>query len=229
MAIYVGDATWIDDKPVTPKDWKSARTVGKMKWRNPTLKAAEWLDQNPEGLAIHPYAEWPSLERVSVGLALVRKKGKKVEVVDQVELKEIGYGEPRAFVHDIKDIADAGPYLFEEYPFVEIGNKDDWDVLADIHRTGYINQWGEGEYKKRGIKYQGPGVYDGRDMGKAYKSALDYEMSDLETESDDVMDYIFSGGLLRSDLQGDEWVKAFETLLTKVEEESEEEGGEGFE
>lgn len=233
-AIHIADATWISSEAVTPKDWVAPRK--KMSWRRKSPKTAEvekWLEMGKKGLAIHAYADWPSLERVQVGLALVKREGDGLEILNTVELKEIQYNEPRGMVHELENIRGAGAYVFEEFPFVEIRNKDDWDVLADIHRTDYVKQWGEEEYKKRGIKYQGPGVYDGRDMGKEYKSALDYEMSDLETESDDVMDYIFSGGLMPSDLQGDEWVKAFDTLLTKVEEESseesEEEGGEGFE
>jgi len=229
MAIkHLGNAFFIDDRPITPKDWletREARRKMAKRWGSATHRALEWLDQAADAgkkISIHPYAEFHSLERASMGVALI--EGDKV--VDSIELKETSYSEPiaRYLPHDLiaSELKDAKPWMFEEMGWVEVTDKDDWDLLREAH---------EGAYKREveDTDYQGPGLYDGRDMQKVYGSVEELEISDMESEADSLIDYMFSGGLMGSDLQGNEWIEAFEKLALKAADEDEEDdwGGTG--
>lgn len=224
MAIkHLGNAFFIDDRPITPKDWLETRE-GRRKlakrWGSATHRALKWLDQAAdEGkkISIHPYAEFHWLERAGIGVALI--EGDKV--VDSIELKETSYSEPiaRYLPYDLisSELKDAKPWIFEEMGWVEIRNKQDWDLLKEAHENAYKREIEDTEY-------DGPGLYDGRDMLKAYGSVEELEISDMESEADDLIEYMFSGGLMGSDLRGNEWIEAFEKLALRAADEEDEDG-----
>jgi hypothetical protein len=233
MAIkHLGDAFFIDDRPIQPKRWREEMPhQHRKRWGTAVERAMDWFDQmaKKEGLSIHPYAEFPSLERADVGLALI-EGGEKV--LDHWAVKsDIMYGEPRApyLPGDMiaSELKDARWYYFEEYPYVEVRNKKDWELLNELHETARERHFAENkwEYKPGHNEYRGRGIYDARDMERQYKSAEEYEISDLEREADDLIDYMFTGGLMASDLHGEEWLEAFEKLAIRAagEEEAAEE------
>jgi len=230
MAEHFAEAMFTD-KPITGAHWESARK-GKheKRWGSPTIRAINWYDaqlKESGTFKIVPYAEFPSLERVSLGLALIYttqqelkdikvKKGER-KVLDSIELREVPYSEPFVRYTEAYDLeGDEGSYVFEEEPFVNVGGKKDWKKLKESHDSAY------GSYRKKqgwdpvAAEYEGPGLYDARDMSRQYKSVEEYELSAMETQADEMIDYIFSGGLMGSDLRGNEWVEAFETLAKRA-------------
>jgi hypothetical protein len=220
--IHLGQAVFIDDDPITPKRWaesESAQIRFKKRWRSETQQAMDWFDRMAEekGLSIHPWVEFYSLERAGVGIALVKDEK---EVVDHVELREVPYFEPINTGTPAEYLEDDSGFMFEEYPDVIVENKADWERLFQVHKNHYEKkEWGAVE----DAEYDGPGVYDGRDMSKFSDSADDWELGALQDQADQLTDYIFWGGLLPSDLHGEEWVEAFEKLVTEAAEEAEEE------
>jgi len=218
--VHLGNAVFIDKTPITPADWRGERRLRK-RWGTPTQRAIEWLDEamaRGEKVSINPWVEFPSLERAYVGVALMMDG----QVRDTITLKEVPYFEPMApyLPYDLIDseLKDAKPWMFEEMGWVEVRDKDDWESLLEAHKTAYKKEDEDDRYE-----YDGPGLYDGRDMTKAYDSVEDYEESVLEDQATELIDYMFSGGLLASDLKGDEWAKAFEKLALEAAEESGEE------
>lgn len=218
---HLGQAVFIDDDPIQPADWKKALPGAKRKrWGTAGEHAVGWFERmaSEEGLSIHPYAEFMSLERAEIGLALI-KDGK--ETVDSHSLKTVYYAEPMVRYTEASMLeGDEKSWAFEEEPFVEVTDKKDWQKLLESHTSAY------GELRKE-YEYEGPGLYDARDMSKGYDSVEEYELSYMEDEASNLVDYIFSGGLMPSDLHGEEWVRAFEKLAIRAagdegEEEEEE-------
>lgn len=212
-AKHIGNAIFIDDHPITPKDWSERKRSVSMKWNPKTKTIISWLDKMGPRAGIYPYAEFLSSERASIGVALVVDG----RIRDKTQIKEIQYNEPQGLdVMEISDIPDGrAAYVYEEYPFVNVQNRKDFDRLLESHHESYP-QWAEVERD-----YNGPGVYDAREMSRDYDSPEQYELAALEEEADQLIEYIFSGGLLSTDLEGEEWIKAFEQLLVDAEERGE--------
>lgn len=216
MAVkHVGNAVFIGD-PISPQSWSAERSK-RMRWRPGSKKIIAWLESGKG--AIHPYVEFPSAERAYVGVALV-VDGK---VEETVELKEVPYNEPFIDYTPIENVEpDWGMHVFEEYPMVEVGSRKDWDRLKEAHDHAYTEYRERQGWEPIEAKYEGPGIYDGRDMTVYTKSAITYELERMESEAVDLIDYMFSGGLLSSDLSGTEWIDAFEKLMESAKKEMEE-------
>lgn len=138
---------------------------------------------------IYPYIWFPSLERVVYGL-FKTVGGPEDEEIDSVEVG----GHPCEPIAPLTDFGMASDmldseYAFEEYPFVELEYEEDFNEAARI-----IN---------KDADWEGPGVYDFRDMSKAYESVEEYESEALEQEADMALDFMF---------QGEEWQDAAKEL-----------------
>jgi len=120
--VHIPDtATFIDDKPV---------------------------EEHPE---IHPYVEFPSLERASYGFAHVEKAGRRYKVLDSREVGETGF-EPIALFFEFRDALGElenrlyaeeagktlhGPWwsIFEESSMVLIDDKREYDDAMKVAET----------------------------------------------------------------------------------------------
>jgi len=199
--VYVGEATFVDKDPVDvgegdPREWTPRYT----------------------GSPIHWYVQFPSLERASYGLALL-KKGPKSKWLDQEEVGETRFNESIA---QLWEFADALKYLekkkekryaFEENPFVEVKNEDDyekaflaWKGIEDASEM----TWQE---RERIMKYElaeesgwrGPGVYDFRDMTRHAKSVGKYEIESMDYWAKEVLDSAYD----------EDWEKAMWDLIRR--------------
>ena len=122
-------------------------------------------------LNIYPYVEFSSLERAYYGLAAVKGNPtskwissamtETMLIQDPAPLTD--FGEALVMLEQERD------HLFEEFPFVEVTNEDDYNrVLAMIINVPVpksVKDWSPIIKKKleRESSWMGPGVYDFRD------------------------------------------------------------------
>jgi hypothetical protein len=164
-----GSGTFIDDKSVASK----------------------------RGYTVYAWAEFPSLERVVGGL-FITDGGADGEWIESRTLEETGM-EPLAQVSEFRDaIKEAGSkYAFEEYPFVEVSSKEEFDEAIEASDFEDVPAW------------EGPGVYDFRDFTKSYDSVEDHQMEAMTSEADNMLnDYMF---------QSDDWKEAVVELFGEVD------------
>jgi hypothetical protein len=191
--VYVGDATFvekesIDLKEYAPREWSPRRENPKVYW----------------------YVQFPSLERLSYGLAML-KKGPKSKWLDHEEIGENRFFEPIAPLWDFSDalkeleVAAAKgkdrSHSFEEHPFVEVTKKDDYNK-AFILFKGVENPEGMTAQERERImrfelesesNWKGPGVYDLRDMTQHAKNVEKYEIESMEFYADQEIDGAHQG------------------------------------
>lgn len=181
------------------------------------LGPREWSPR-ARNLNIYWYADFPSMERVGYGLAIL-EKGPKSKWIDSNEIGEVGFSEPIAMLMDIGDAlkylgkGDKGRWAFEEVPYGEIKTKDDYNraLLAAEDVEGF-DEISPGE-RERIVKFEldkknywkGPGVYDFRDMTRSYKSVEEYEKDSMEYWASDVLDSGYE----------DDWESALRELLER--------------
>lgn len=180
--VYVGDATFVEKEPIdlkeyAPREW-SPRDDPKVYW----------------------YVQFPSLERLSYGLALL-KKGPKSKWLDHKEVGTNRFFEPIAPLWDFSDALKELEVAavkgkdrsssFEESPFVEVKTRDDYNKAFILFRR--VENW-EGmtdQERERIMRFElqdesnwkGPGVYDFRDMTK-HATVEKYEIESMEFWAD---------------------------------------------
>lgn len=198
---------WIDPDPLSYEE--ALQWAG---WNPRLTKAREELEK--AGVRFVPWVEFYSLERAGVGVLAVEGDPTSGRILATKELKEIPYFEPLAPLHEFKDALEAlvrgNDFVFEEHPFGPIENKEDF-----IQVLKAMNLPPEDE------PFEGPGIYDFRDKppSKSDDSAEDYERGSLEQETGHLIDYIFTGGIMGSDLSGEEWKKALIELMEEAADE----------
>jgi hypothetical protein len=163
--------------------------------------------------SVYAYVEFPSLERAYGGLALVEKtkNGPKEKWVDSVQVDQMTWENSIAPLTEFKEavelLEEGAKYGFEEYPYVEVDKEEDYKkaLLAISKESEGPKEWSPRK-KDEDSGWEGPGVYDFRESPptRVYKSVLEYEMSSMESEADDVLEYMF---------QGDEWIKDLKSLV----------------
>jgi hypothetical protein len=201
----------------------------------------EWEDVNPalfepvkkKGYEVFAYVEFPSLQRAEVGFAIL-KGGPEGEVVDKTDVTTIHHEQSVAPLLDfndaLKELKETRRPLIEEFPFVEVTRKKDYNelLLASLRnreekeaRGGPIRQWSPGEKKpkvsdKELIENESlwteAGVYDLRDVPPSHHaSVVDYEVEGMNMWADDAMEWLYQG-------QGEkDTVMPLEVLLERQE------------
>ena len=157
----------------------------------------------PEGAPsanVYPYASFRSLEHVSFGLRLTTG-GAKDEEIESVEVGEYSMEPLNPFMefNDAMDEVRRGSkYTFEEVPFVEIENEEQYEEALDALDV-------------EGHPWEGPGLYDFRDSPPSFAGTVeDSELEALEYAADEAIDFMF---------QGEEWEKAYSELAEAEDEE----------
>ena len=195
------DLVWVDDEPVDPE---------KEGWR-------KWIPLPQEALErvkVYPYAVFYSLERAGIGLISIKGDLATGKILAQHELREIPYYQSLAplleFDEALEAVAQKETFITEEVPHTEIIERKDYDAILKAQGINPTNE-----------PWEGPGVYDVRDAPptRGWNSAEEYERDVLKEEADHLIEYIFSGGLMRSDLSGDEWKDAYSQVVKEAWEE----------
>jgi len=180
---HVGGTTFVDDDPIDAKDAEV------------TL---------PPGVNAYAYVSFPSLERAEYGIYLTEGAHDATEI-ESSEVGETGF-DPSAiaalsdFGEAIKELERGGRSSFEEFPFVEVSSKKDYNrALAAQGKTASEGDW------------KGPGVYDFRDKppSRHAESVEQYEIDGMEYWADDTLELMF---------QGDEWKDTLKELAARVSE-----------
>lgn len=208
---HIGNAVFIDTDPVRPDLLVSPKKGpgSTMRWNPKKKDDARWMDaMEKKGLAIYPYVEWPNLENAYVGLALAQKRRDKYEIIEKTQVDHMGYNEPRTPLVELRDLDEQSRYIIEDIPFVEIESEEQFYDLVRLNNAWYRDD------KSHSDKWVGPGIYDAREMDRAYESQVAYELADLENESVDVIDFMF---------QDDKWEESFGELLEEMKKYAEEE------
>jgi hypothetical protein len=151
----------------------------------------------PEGMPnahIYAYAQMSSLERVSYGL-LRTKGGPKDEEIESMKVGSYGM-ESLAPFWEFGHALDAidSEHAFEETPFVEVENEEDYDEACEAIGCS-DSQW------------EKPGLYDFRDDPPTYVGTVEkYEAEEMTEAADEAIDFMF---------QGDEWEDVYRELAAE--------------
>lgn len=186
------DDVKVDLKESAPRDWSPALSK----------------------LSVYPYVRFPSLERSEFGLAIT--KGAPTDPwIDWEKVGDNRYNEPIAMLADLGDAQKLMDRerkgMLDEAPFGEIDDEDRYlELLATSMREGIstIGTW-QPEKKERvqaESQWNGPGVYDLRDMTKAHDSVAEYEKESAGFWANEDLSLMF---------QGDEWKAALPKLLLR--------------
>lgn len=195
--VYVGDATFVDKEPLSEDE--IARVL-----------PHEWSPKLA-GVKVYPWIRFPSLERVYYGLQ-IRKSGPRSKVIESADVgtNQMESIAPLNDLNDALEILSKGHrYAFEEVPFAEISTVEGYDRVLS-HAAGEDDpspqDWSPSR-KKPDSAWKGPGVYDLRDKPptRSYKSVEAYERQAMESEADQILDFMF---------QGEEWEEKLRGLLS---------------
>lgn len=196
--VYVGEATFVDKDPVdltehAPREWSPRGKMPKIYW----------------------YVRFRSLERAEYGLALLRS-GPRSKWLDHKEVREVMF-EPTAiapyfqFSEGLSELQSGHKYGFEEVPFVEVENEEDYNLalVAFLENQEGPRDWSPEVRKKKRIKeesnWKGPGLYDFRDMTRGAKSVEEYEKDSMEYWAKDALDSSYD----------DDWEPTLHKLLER--------------
>ena len=169
---------------------------------------------------IYGYVEFPSLERAYFGLAAVRgepsHRWEASVVVGQTEMEVaaplVDFGDA------LRHLKEESDHVFEEYPFVEVTSKADYNralaiIIDVVDPQTSVKAWSPSVKKKleRASLWEGPGVYDFRDEPptRSYESVEAYEGLSYADEAEQFLEYMF---------QGDEWKEALRNLIQEIRE-----------
>lgn len=141
-----------------------------------------------------PYAEVLSGERIGFGLLASEKK--KLSSDSEIKAYASHPQSPQVLAEPFnvlltdgmsidklaRDIIDSEgtPFYMEEHPFGWIDNADEYRDLAVAH------SYPEDDF-------EGPGVYDLRDLSKAYDNIVDFEVGSAEFWADDAIEFMYQG------------------------------------
>lgn len=200
--VYVGDATFVDKEPVdlaevAPREW-SPRNAPKVYW----------------------YVRFFSLERAGYGFALLAK-GPKSKWIDHEEIREQMFDPTTIaplsnFSEGLESLERGRTWAIEEFPFVEVKSKEDYDKALQAFIESRREESGPREWSPRPGEsleklmedrsdWRGPGVYDFRDMSLHEKSVEKYEVDGMEYWAKDTLDSAYD----------DEWQPALKKLLER--------------
>lgn len=167
---YIGDGLWVDDNA-----------------------SAECVDDDGTRYWILPYAHVLSGERIDHGMAASDRKHpqQRSHLVEEFSAPSAPamLAEPfNSMVTDgtpisdvAKDIVSGGgspPFYVEDTPF---GWIDEWEDYAELANA----------YGLDPEDYDGPAVYDFRDLTRAYDTALDFEIASAEFWVDEAIEGMF--------------------------------------
>lgn len=167
------------------------------------LGRGNFMDEEPvEGTDnVFPYVEFPSLERADYGLSL--RDMKTQGEIDSIEVGDTTF-DPSAiaplsdFKEALEALEDDIGYLLEEFPMVEVTNENQWKQVQKIMSAKQPDT--------NPPVWDGPGVYDFRELTKSYDSVEEYELESMEYWANDVMDGMF---------QSDDWKNDLKKLLDR--------------
>jgi len=193
--VYVGDATFVEKDPedlteVAPRQW-SPRKSPKVYW----------------------YVRFFSLERAGYGFALL-EKGPKSKWIDHEEVHEQMF-DPTAvapltdFREGLELLEKGRLGMLEEYPFVEVTSEEDYNqaLAAFLEIKEGPREWSPRTKKtiEEESNWDGPGVYDFRDMTIHAKSVEEYEKDGMEYWAKETLDSAYE----------DDWQPALQRLLER--------------
>lgn len=202
--LEVKPGMFVDTDKIAPEDVKAVATQYESDF--PTLSAFKF----------YPYVTFPSLERAHYGILATRGNAGEDEV-ESVQAGSVGEIEdlaPSMGVEDALRLIETGQELtFEEYPFVEVNTKMDYDELVAA-AAGLPNvptqkptrkDWSPISKKKPEGKWsawEGVGVYDFRDSPPSRHAASveEYQSAGMDAEATQIIDMMFQGDGWRWDL-----------------------------
>ncbi len=168
---------------------------------------------------IYPYVEFSSLERAYYGLAAV-KGGPASKWIASAAMGTMEMENPAPlteFSEALQLLEDERDHLFEEFPFVEVTNEDDYNralaVILDVPIQKSVKDWSpivKAKLEKES-SWMGPGIYDFRDEPPTHHvdTVEAYEIEGLGFEADSILEYMF---------QGDEWKKTLREVIQDLRE-----------
>lgn len=159
-------------------------------------------------LSIYPYVKFPSLERAEWGLVLTEgpPAGKWL---DWQKVGDDRFTDPIAPLIEFDDAQKALSRrrrgLLEETPYVEIRDEDRYlELLAASMREAIdpIHTWPAdvlGRVRAKSL-WDGPGVYDARDLARSHPSVEEYEREDMAEWARRLLDDMFTAEGWKRDL-----------------------------
>lgn len=177
------------------------------------VKAAAQIDLNDfPGLSkfkFYPYVRFRSLEWANYGIVATWGNASDTEVssVQSGSVGEIEETAPLMDFNEALELVKAGkPRSFEDYPFVAVTSKTDYDeVLAAAEGVEPYPQ-GRKEWSPRhrelDSNWEGSGVYDFRDSPPTQhvESVEVYERQGMEFQAEHIIEAMFQGDEWRNDL-----------------------------
>ena len=155
-----------------------------------------------EEVHVNAYVTFVSLFRIYYGLQRT-VGGPRTEVIERVNVGTFERDEsvaPYWYLSDAMSELERGEdrrsWAFEEVPYVEVDDKEDYDEVLRLMEIASE----DGAWEKSGL-------YDFRDEPPSYSGTVEeYEIDSMKYEAEQTLDYMF---------QGDEWKEAYETLATE--------------
>jgi len=166
---------------------------------------AVFIDTDPieEYPNVFSWVEFPTLEWARYGLSLMEGNDPEGKEIDSVEVGSTSFSPdaiaPQTLFEEAIEELGSGKFLsIEEFPMVEVTDESQWKEVQEI--------MAKKEPDTEPPAWEGPGIYDFRELHKAYDSVEAYELDGLTYWADDTIGFMF---------QGDEWKSSLKEMLDR--------------